>query len=86
MQVDLPIKQSKSGQTKLLVTFPYSLRVGLNQVSAKLGLSQQSLIRSAVAQLLYENDIPEKPKARTIEKPKAKRTSAKRTRKGGTNV
>jgi hypothetical protein len=57
--MDLAIKQNKNGQTKLLVTIPYSQRVGLNRVSKTLGLSQQSLIRSAIAALLEQHKEPE---------------------------
>jgi hypothetical protein len=72
-KMELAIKQSKTGQTRLLVTFPYSVRVGLTQVSKKTGLSQQSLIRSAVAALLSKHQDAGPPK-------KTKRT---RTRKAG---
>jgi hypothetical protein len=80
--MDLAIKRNKNDQTRLLVTIPYSQRVGLHQLSARLGLSQQSLIRSSIAALLSQHEDPEpQPKTRKT-RAKASAKTAK-TAKGG---
>ena len=77
--MDLEIKRNKNDQTRLLLSLPYSQRVGLHRLSAKLGLSQQSLIRSSIAALLSQHEDPEpEPKPR---KPRAK-ASAKTAKRG----
>jgi hypothetical protein len=70
------IKTDKRGMTKLLVSFPITQRQGLAELSVRIGMSQQNLIRSAVARLLEDNK-PE-PEPRSEPEPTA-RTRRKRS-------
>jgi hypothetical protein len=49
------IKTDERGMTRLLVSLPITQREGLAELSRRLGMSQQGLIRSAVARLLVDN-------------------------------
>jgi hypothetical protein len=79
--MDLAIKRNKNDQTRLLVTIPYSQRVGLHQLSARLGVSQQSLIRASIAALLSQHEDPEPEPQPKPRKPRAK-ASAKTGKRG----
>ena len=65
------IKTNERGMTRLLVTFPITQREGLAELSQRLGLSQQNLIRSAVARLLEDNKPESDPQPEP--EPKARR-------------
>ena len=65
------IKTNERGMTRLLVTFPITQREGLAELSQRLGLSQQNLIRSAVARLLVDNKPESDPQPEP--EPKARR-------------
>lgn len=63
------IKQDARGMTKLLVSLPISQREGLAELSGRLGISQQNLIRSAVARLLEDH----RPRPEASSEPEPKR-------------
>ena len=68
------IKTNERGMTKLLVSFPITQRRGLAELSIRLGMSQQNLIRSAVARLLEDNRRAPEPPAEPETKPEAEPT------------
>ena len=65
------IRTNERGMTRLLVSFPITQREGLAELSQRLGMSQQNLIRAAVARLLEDNK-PE-PTPQPEPEPKARR-------------
>ena len=72
------IKTDERGMTKLLVTFPITQREGLAELSQRLGMRQQNLIRSAVARLLEENKPEPEPQAVPEPKKRGRRAGTKR--------
>ncbi|MFO0892828.1 MAG: hypothetical protein U0790_27265 [Isosphaeraceae bacterium] len=63
------LKQNGRGMTKLVVSFPVTQREGLAELSVRLGLSQQNLIRSAVARLLEDH----RPRTEAASEPEPRR-------------
>lgn len=60
--MDLPIKKHpRTEMTKLLCSIPYSIRVQLHQLSASTGVSQQTIIRTALASYLLKRETPAPP-------------------------
>jgi hypothetical protein len=67
----MALKTDQRGNTRLLVKFPLSMRLALAETSRRIGLSQQSCIRSALAAFLeqYKEPEPDAP----VKKPRARK-------------
>ena len=72
------LKTNERGMTRLLVSFPITQREGLAKLSQRLGMSQQNLIRSAVARLLEDNRPEPEPEADPEPKKRGRRAGTKR--------
>jgi hypothetical protein len=72
------IKTNERGMTKLLVGFPITQREGLADLSKRIGMSQQNLIRSAVARLLEDNRQESEHQEKREPKKRGRRPGTKR--------
>ena len=72
------IRTNERGMTRLLVSFPITQREGLAELYQRLGMSQQNLIRSAVARLLEDNRPEPKPQVEPEPKKRGRRAGTKR--------
>ena len=72
------IRTNERGMTRLLVSFPITQREGLAELSQRLGMSQQNLIRSAVTRLLEEHKPEPEPQAEPEAKKRGRRAGTKR--------
>ena len=55
------VKRTETGQTKMQIRLPISLRAGMAELSKRLGISQLALVRSALAAFLVANEAPVVP-------------------------
>jgi len=53
------IKQNKNLMTKLLCSLHIETRLGMAELSARSGLSQQQIVRDALTAYLAANSVPE---------------------------
>ena len=52
------VRRNKNDLTKMQIQIPISMRAGMAELSARLGISQLALVRSALAAFLIANEAP----------------------------